>query len=113
MDLCEIGGGEGDGGMVCVGMASVMVGVAFEDERKLLQTPAGVGSLAAAARAFEDERGCPVREVLVAREQFIPVLRLVGLAALESVRVRVEEQVREGHVVFVGLPAREGDSPLG
>lgn len=78
----------------------LMVGVA--QERKLLRIPRGVGNLRAEVRVFEEERGCPVQEMLVARDGFLQVLRLVGLAGLVEVKVHVEHAVREGHVIFVG-----------
>ena len=88
--------------VACAGTVKQMVGVAPEQERKLLQTPRGVGILAADVRAFERERGVPVREVLVGQDEFLKVLRLVGLAGLVEVRVRLEREMRDGYVILVG-----------
>jgi len=108
-----LGAGKETVAMVCAAMAGVMVGVEPEQERKLLRIPRGAGNLVAGVRAFEEERGCLVQEMLVGRDGFLQMLRLVGLAGLVEVRLHVEREVREGHVVFVGLPAQVGVSPQG
>jgi len=73
-----------------------------EVEAKLLQIPRGIAAMAAEARWFEEERGCPVVEVRVRAEEFLGVCRLMGEAGLVEIRVRVEKELRLGHVRLVG-----------
>ena len=72
------------------------------EERKLMRLPREAGMLRAELRRFERERGVEVGEVRCAGMYVaLVVQRLVLLAGLD-VRVRVDEGVREGHVVVVG-----------
>ena len=70
-------------------------------EAKLIPAPQGPAMLRAAMWRFKEERGCAVTELRVARPGFIDLCRIVG-PMWPHVPVRLDAQVRAGHVVLVG-----------
>jgi len=69
---------------------------------KLIEAPAGVATLRAELRRFEEERGLPVAGVMVKRpEMFKSLSRILAWMGV-ALPVWYDSTVRDGHVVLVG-----------
>ncbi len=74
------------------------------DERKLIEVPGAMPVLVRELRWFEQERGCRVVEIRVAAADFLSFCAMVTRRFEEfgEVEVRVDDEVRTGHVQLVG-----------
>lgn len=77
-----------------------------EEERKLVHRPRCVVELRVEVRWFEEERGVPVVKVLVPNKLDELALMLLVSRAEMTLKVEVDPEVREDHVILVG-EARE------
>ena len=79
-----------------------------QPEAELITTPIGPSMLRAAIYRFEEERGCKVTELRVARPGFVELTRVTTGMELP---VRLDPSVRTGHVkLSAALPAQAGVS---
>lgn len=77
-------------------------GVEVEEKVKLVVVPRGMGVLLAEMWRFEEERGCRVVEIRGRGRECLVVERWIAMAGRRECLVRVDGEVREGHVVLVG-----------
>lgn len=73
-----------------------------EEEAKLISMPRGMEELRIEVQRFEEERECELVGIRVRRGRFLKMCLMVSWLEQEELWVRLDPEVREGHVVLVG-----------